>query len=43
MSASFLDAAARHPLIRLDGTPHLETVQLARVIEHANITVGDHT
>ncbi|WP_372841675.1 CatB-related O-acetyltransferase [Phaeovulum sp.] len=43
MPVPFLDASARHPLIRLDGTPHTATVQLARVIEHPNITVGDYT
>lgn len=43
MPAPFLDADARHPLTRLDGEPHVQTVQLARVIDHPNIEVGDHT
>jgi virginiamycin A acetyltransferase len=43
MPAPFLDAHARHPLTRLDGTPHVQTVQLARVIDHSNIEVGDYT
>jgi len=43
MSAPFLDANVRHPLTRLDGTPHIQTVWLARVIDHPNWSVGDYT
>ena len=43
MPVPFLDASARHPLTRLDGEPHVQTVQLARVIDHPNIEVGDFT
>lgn len=43
MPAPFLDASARHPLINLRGEPHTQTVQLARVIDHPNIEVGDFT
>ncbi len=43
MPVPFLDAHARHPLTRLDGEPHVQTVQLARVIDHPNIEVGDYT
>jgi virginiamycin A acetyltransferase len=43
MPAPFLDATLRHPLTNLDGAPHQQTVQLARVIDHPNITVGDYT
>lgn len=41
--ARFLDASLRHPLINLGGEPHVQTVHLARVIDHPNIEVGDHT
>lgn len=41
MPAPFLDAALRHPLTNIHGEPHTQTVQLARVIDHPNIEVGD--
>lgn len=37
------DAALRHPLIFPDGTVHRNMVHLNRVIDHPNITIGDHT
>ncbi|GGD24161.1 CatB-related O-acetyltransferase [Sinisalibacter lacisalsi] len=43
MPAPFLDASLRHPLINIHGEPHNQTVQLARVIDHPNIAVGDFT
>ncbi|SMH48469.1 CatB-related O-acetyltransferase [Maritimibacter sp. HL-12] len=43
MPAPFLDASLRHPLINIHGEPHTQTVQLARAIDHPNITVGDFT
>lgn len=43
MPAPFLDASLRHPLIDIHGEPHVQTVQLASVIDHPNITVGDFT
>ena len=39
----FLDPARRHPLILADGTPHPNMVNLARVIDHPNIEIGDFT
>jgi len=43
MPAPFLDARQRHPLTNIHGEPHTQTVQLARVIDHPNIEVGDFT
>lgn len=39
----FLDPTRLHPLILPDGTPHRQMVQLSRVIDHPNISVGDFT
>jgi len=43
MPASFLDAAARHPMRFPDGRENPCMVHLARVIDHPNISVGDFT
>lgn len=43
MPAQFLDARARHPMRFPDGRPNLCLVHLARVIDHPNIVIGDHT
>ncbi len=43
MPAPFLDSSSRHPLVDLTGKPHTQTVHLARVITHPNISVGDFT
>lgn len=43
MPAPLLDANVRHPLILPNGETYTNTVWLARVIDHPNITVGDYT
>lgn len=43
MSRPFLDAAARHPIILADGSPHTGTVHLNQVIDHPNISIGDYS
>lgn len=43
MSRRLLDAAARHPITLPDGSPHVGTVHLARVVSHPNIEIGDFT
>jgi len=41
MPAPFLDAQTRHPLTLPSGETYTNTVWLANVIDHPNITVGD--
>lgn len=43
MPRPFLDASARHPIILPDGSPHTGTVHLNQVIDHPNMTIGDHS
>lgn len=43
MSAPFLDASARHPIVLPDGSTYPNTVYLSQVIDHPNISVGDFT
>jgi virginiamycin A acetyltransferase len=43
MARPFLDASARHPITLPGGGTHPNVVHLARVIDHPNITVGDHS
>ncbi|TGD41494.1 antibiotic acetyltransferase [Pseudotabrizicola sediminis] len=39
----FLNPLATHPLVFPDGRVHPDMVHLNRVIDHPNITIGDHT
>lgn len=43
MDRPFLDARARHPITLPNGQAHPNVVHLARVIDHPNIAVGDHS
>lgn len=43
MPARFLDPAAAYPMRFPDGTVNRGLVHLARVVDHPNIVVGDHT
>lgn len=43
MAGKLPDADARHPIILPDGSAHLATVHLNRVIDHPNIEIGDYS
>lgn len=43
MPGTFLDASLRHPLTLPNGETYTNTVWLANVIDHPNITVGDYS
>lgn len=43
MQTPFLDATLRHPLTLPNGETYTNTVWLANVIDHPNISVGDYT